>query len=376
MDELYMKRAINLARKGSGHTSPNPLVGAVVVKGNKIIGQGYHRYYGGNHAEVNAIESATEDVEGGTIYVTLEPCSHFGKTPPCAKKIVESKLARVVIGMTDPNPLVAGRGIRILEEAGIEVVTGVLEEDVKELNEVFIKYILTKKPFCYMKYAMTLDGKIASWSGDSKWITSEKSRKYVHDIRQKVSAIMVGIGTVLADDPSLTTRRGHEMDKDAIRVIVDTRCRIPLDARVLNLESSVRTIIATGSSYDEKIGALKEKGAEVIITPLKENRLDIDWLFEELGRMGIDSILLEGGATMNYSALEAGVVDRVMAFVAPKIIGGQNAKTPVEGEGIQYVRHAVKLADIDIKRFDEDILITGMVEKSEVITENEMEEGD
>jgi diaminohydroxyphosphoribosylaminopyrimidine deaminase/5-amino-6-(5-phosphoribosylamino)uracil reductase len=376
MDELYMKRAINLARKGSGHTSPNPLVGAVIVKGNKIIGEGYHQYYGGNHAEVNAIESVTEDVEGGTIYVTLEPCSHFGKTPPCAKKIVESKLARVVIGMTDPNPLVAGRGIRILEEAGIEVVTGVLEEDIKELNEVFIKYILTKKPFCYMKYAMTLDGKIASWSGDSKWITSEKSRKYVHDIRQKVSAIMVGIGTVLADDPSLTTRRGHEMDKDAIRVILDTRCRIPLDARVLNLESSVRTIIATGSSYDEKIGTLKENGAEVIITPLKENRIDIAWLFEELGRMGIDSILLEGGATMNYSALEAGVVDRVMAFVAPKIIGGQNAKTPVEGEGIQYVRHAVKLADIDIKRFDQDILITGMVEKSEVITENVMGEGD
>lgn len=369
MDELYMKRAINLAKKGTGHTSPNPLVGAVIVKDNRIIGEGYHEYYGGNHAEVNAIENATEDVEGATIYVTLEPCSHFGKTPPCAKKIVESKFAKVVIGMTDPNPLVAGRGIRIIREAGIEVVTGVLEEDVKELNEVFIKYILTKKPFCYMKYAMTLDGKIASWSGDSKWITSEKSRKYVHDIRQKVSAIMVGIGTVLADDPSLTTRRDSDMDKDAVRVILDTRCRIPLDAKVLNLESSVRTIIATGSSYDEKIEALREKGAEVIVTPLKENRIDIKWLFDELGRMGLDSVLLEGGATTNYSALEAGVVDKVMAFVAPKMIGGQNAKTPVEGEGITYVRDAVKLKDIDIKRFDEDILITGMIDKK-------MEEGE
>ena len=370
MDELYMKRAINLAKKGSGHTSPNPLVGAVIVKDNKIIGEGYHEYYGGNHAEVNAIENATKDVEGSTIYVTLEPCSHFGKTPPCAKKIVESKFAKVVIGMTDPNPLVSGRGIRIIEEAGIEVVAGVLEEDVKELNEIFIKYILTEKPFCYMKYAMTLDGKIASWSGDSKWITSEKSRKYVHHIRQQVSAIMVGIGTVLADDPSLTTRRGGEVDKDAIRVIIDTRCRIPLDARVLNLDSSVRTIIATGSSCEEKLEALREKGAEIITTPLKENRIDIEWLFEELGRMGIDSVLLEGGATLNYSALDAGVVDKVMAFVAPKLIGGQNAKTPVEGEGIAYVRNAVKLKDLDIKRFDEDILITGIIDREE------KEEGD
>lgn len=216
-----------------------------------------------------------------------------------------------------------------------------------------------------MKYAMTLDGKIASWSGDSKWISSEKSRKYVHDIRQRVSAIMVGIGTVLADDPSLTTRRGVENDMDAVRIIVDSKCRIPLDARVLNLDSNVRTIIATGSAFDEKLDALREKGAEIIKTPFKNNKVDIDWLFEELGRKGIDSVLLEGGSTLNYSALEAGVVDKVMAFVAPKIIGGQYAKTPVEGEGIEYVRNAVKLVDIDIKRFDEDILIVGRVEKEE-----------
>lgn len=370
MDELYMKRAINLAKKGSGHTSPNPLVGAVIVKDNRIIGEGYHEYYGGNHAEVNAIDSAVEDVAGATIYVTLEPCSHFGKTPPCAKKIVESKLSKVVIGMTDPNPLVAGRGIGIIEDAGIEVVTGVLEEDVKELNEVFIKYILTKKPFCYMKYAMTLDGKIASWSGDSKWISNEKSRKYVHNIRQRVSAIMVGIGTVLADDPSLTTRRGDKGDKDAVRVILDTRCRIPLDAKVLNLDSKVRTIIATVSTYEEKIEALKKKGAEIIITPLKDNRIDIEWLFRELGRMGIDSVLLEGGSTINYSALEAGVVDKVMAFLAPKMIGGENARTPVEGQGIAYVRNAVKLIDLDIKKFGEDILITARIDS------NKKEEGE
>lgn len=365
MDELYMKRAINLAKKGAGHTSPNPLVGAVIVKDNKIIGEGYHEYYGGNHAEVNAMENAREDIEGATIYVTLEPCSHFGKTPPCAKEIVKSKFGKVVVGMMDPNPLVSGRGIRIIEEAGIEVVTGILEEDVKELNEIFIKYILTKRPFCYMKYAMTLDGKIASWSGDSKWISSEKSRKYVHEIRQKVSAIMVGIGTVLADDPSLTTRRGLEADKDAVRVILDTKCRIPLDAQVLNLDSSVRTIIATGSTFEEKLAVLREKGVEIIVTPIKDNRIDIKWLFEELGRMGIDSVLLEGGSTINYSALEAGVVDKVMAFVAPKMIGGQKAKTPVEGEGIEYVRNAVRLDNIDIKRFDDDILIVGRVKREE-----------
>lgn len=360
MDQQYMRRAIELAKKGEGYTKPNPLVGAVIVKDNKIIGEGYHQFYGGPHAEINAFRNALEDVKGGKMYVTLEPCSHYGKTPPCALAIVESGIKEVVIGMKDPNPLVAGRGIRILEEAGIKVTSGVLEEEVKELNEIFIKYITTKLPFVIMKTAMTLDGKIAAHTGDSKWITNELSRQYVHKIRNKVSAIMVGIGTVLEDDPMLTTRLEDKEGADPIRVIVDSRGRIPLESKVLNIDSEAKTIIAvTEKASKEKIKEIENKGAEVLIIPEKNDKVDLKYLMKELGERDIDSILLEGGSTLNYSALNEGIVDKVISFIAPKIIGGEKAKTPVGGEGREYMKDAIALENIKVSRFEEDVMIEG-----------------
>jgi len=364
MDLKYMKRALELAKKGEGYTSPNPLVGAVIVKDGKIIGEGYHEKYGSYHAEVNAFLNAKEDVKGATMYVTLEPCSHYGKTPPCANKIVEKGIKKVVIAHKDPNDKVAGRGINILKENGIEVVTGVLEEESRKLNEIFLKYITTKLPFSILKTAMTLDGKIASRTGDSKWITNEESRNYVHKLRQKLSAIMVGIGTIIADDPYLTTRLEGVPSRDPIRIVVDTKARIPLEANVLNLNSNARTIVAvTELAPAEKLQKIKDKGGEVIITPLKNNKVDLNYLMKALGEKGIDSILIEGGSELNFSAIEAGIVDKVNAFIAPKIIGGNMAKTPIGGQGIELMKNALILNNIDIQRFGDDLMIEGYIRK-------------
>ena len=312
LDVKYMKRALELAKMGSGYTNPNPLVGAVIVKDGRIIGEGYHQVYGSHHAEVNAFINATEDVSGATMYVTLEPCSHFGKTPPCADAIVENKIKKVIIGLKDPNPIVSGRGIKILQENGIEVVIGILSEEGKKLNEIFLKYITTKMPFCFMKTAMTLDDKIATYTGDSKWVTGELSREYVHQLRHRVAGIMVGVGTILSDDPLLTTRLKNANGSDPIRIIVDSSGRIPLEAKVLNLKSKSGTIVATTEKADKaKIKALKEKGTKVIITPLKNNKVDLMFLMKTLGEQKIDSVLLEGGSELNYSALEEGIVDKV-----------------------------------------------------------------
>lgn len=366
MDERFMERAIELARKGEGYTSPNPLVGAVIVKENRIIGEGYHEYFGGSHAEVNALKNAMESVNGATMYVTLEPCSHYGKTPPCANEIVKKGISRVIIGMKDPNPLVAGKGMNILEENGIEVELGVLEKEVKKLNEIFIKYITTKKPFCILKTAMTLDGKIATYTGDSRWITNEYSRQHVHELRHRVSSIMVGIGTVLADDPMLTTRLLERKGRDPIRIIIDTKGRIPLEAKALNLKSKAKTIIAvTEKVKKSKLIALKEKGAEVIITPLKNEKVDLKFLMEKIAAMGIDSILIEGGAGLNFSVLNEDIIDKVITFVAPKIIGGENAKTPVGGDGLALMQGAISLKDIRVKRFNDDIMIEGYIRREE-----------
>jgi diaminohydroxyphosphoribosylaminopyrimidine deaminase/5-amino-6-(5-phosphoribosylamino)uracil reductase len=362
----YMKRALELAQKGIGYTKPNPLVGAVIVKDNRVIGEGWHEYFGGPHAEINAFRNAAENVEGATMYVTLEPCSHYGKTPPCAKAIVEKKIKRVVISMIDPNPLVAGNGIKILKDNGIEVTSGILELESKKLNEIFIKYITTKLPFGILKTAMTLDGKIASSIGDSKWITNEYSRQYVHEIRHRVAGIMVGIGTVMADNPELTTRLQHKEGVDPTRIIVDSTARIPLESKVLNLVSKAKTIIATSESADKrKIESLIEKGAEVIVTPMKDNKVDLQYLMQQLGQRGIDSVLVEGGAALNFSALQERIIDKVISFIAPKLIGGKEAKTPVGGEGFDYIRNAILLDDIGISRFNEDIMIEGYIRKGE-----------
>lgn len=364
MDTKYMKRALELAQMGVGHTNPNPLVGAVIVKDGRIIGEGYHQEYGGPHAEVNAFNNAIEDVEGAAMYVTLEPCSHYGKTPPCANKIVEKKIKKVIIGLSDPNPLVAGKGIEILKSNGVEVVTGVLEEEGRRLNEIFLKYITAKIPFVILKTAMTLDGKIAAYTGDSKWITNELSRDFVHLIRHRVSGIMVGIGTVLADDPMLNTRLKGTEGSAPNRIIIDSNARLPLTAKVLNMESEAKTIVAaTEQANKDRLKQLKEKGAEIIITPEKAGRVDLTYLMKELGKREIDSVLLEGGGTLNYSALEEGIVDKVYAFIAPKIIGGRDAKTPVEGRGKAYVKDAIVLNDIRMQSFDNDIMIEGYIRK-------------
>jgi len=360
-----MERALELSKKAVGFVNPNPLVGAVIVKDNKIIGEGYHEYFGGPHAEVNAFANAACDVEGATMYVTLEPCAHYGKTPPCAEAIVKNKISKVVVGMIDPNPLVAGKGIGILRKAGIEVTTGVIESKIRKTNEIFIKYITEKKPFCIMKTAMTIDGKIATSTGDSKWISNEKSRAYVHELRNMVTGIMVGIGTVLSDDPELTTRREGLISKNPIRIILDSEAKIPLESKVLKCDEKTKTILATTKlASDAKIEDIKKMGAQVIVTPSVNKWVDLNYLMGELGDMGIDSILLEGGSTINYSALERGIVDKVITFISPKIFGGTSGKTPVGGMGINYVKDSIMLTDTEVVRFDEDIMIEGYVKKS------------
>ena len=364
MESKYMKRALELAENGSGFTSPNPLVGAVIVKDGMIIGEGYHEIYGGPHAEINAFKNATDDVRGATMYVTLEPCSHFGKTPPCAGAIVEKGISKVVIGMIDPNPIVAGRGVSILRESGIEVHTGVLEEECKRLNEIFIKYITTKKPFVILKSAMTLDGKIATSTGDSKWITNDASRTKVHEIRQRVAGILVGIGTVLSDDPYLTTRLKRTNVSHPVRIVLDTHARIPLGAHVLEDLGEIRTIIATTAlASEDHLKSLREKGAEILLLPIKDDHVDLEALMIALGELGIDSVLIEGGSKVNYSAIDAGVVDKVVVFIAPKLIGGDEAKTPVGGEGKKFMRDAIILKNMQIHLIDEDIMIEGYLEK-------------
>jgi len=360
--EYYMKRVLELSKSGWGRTNPNPLVGAVIVKDGEIIGEGFHKALGCSHAEVDAFNNAKHSVKGATLYVNLEPCSHFGRTPPCAKAIIEAGISRVIVAMVDPNPKVSGRGIQMLKDAGINVEVGIMEAEAKKLNEIFVNYISRKKPFVILKSAMTLDGKITSVSGDSKWISGEESRKYVHKLRDRVSGIMVGINTVIKDNPSLTTRLEKGKGKDATRIVVDSKGEIPLDSTVINIASEARLILATTTRIEAaKEKSLIEKGVQIIKADGKDGRVDLNILMDELYKMEIDSILLEGGGTLNAAALETGIVDKVMFFVAPKIIGGERAVTPVEGEGIQQMKDAVRLKDISVSRFDEDILIEAYI---------------
>lgn len=359
----YMKRAIALSKKGIGYTNPNPLVGAVIVKDGKIIGEGYHENVGKNHAEINALNHCNESVKGATMYVTLEPCSHYGKTPPCVDAIIASGIKEVIIGMIDPNPLVAGNGIKALEEQHIRVKYGVCEDEIRELNRIFVKYITTRRPYLLLKTAMTLDGKIATVTGDSKWISGEKSREYVHEIRHQVAAIMVGIGTVLVDNPRLTTRLSNREGIHPIRVIVDTKCSIPIDARVISEKG--KTIIATTKEAPvEKVEALLKRGVTILIVDTRNQKVDLKKLMIKLGEVGIDSVLLEGGSEMNYSALADGIVDEVITFIAPKIVGGQGAKTSIGGKGITHMNNAFGLKDIQIEKMGEDLMVRGKINGS------------
>lgn len=360
MDEVYMKRALELAAKGAGRTNPNPLVGAVLVKDGEIVGEGYHEVYGGAHAEVNAIRDAGQRAEGATLYVTLEPCCHYGKTPPCAEAVIKAAIRRVVVAMEDPNPIVKGKGMARLREAGIEVECGLMEDEARELNEIYIKYITTHLPFVILKAAMSLDGKICTFTGDSKWISSEVSRTHAHIVRNRVSAIMVGINTVTADNPHLTTR--IENGRDARPVIVDSSASIPLSTNVLSGNGPI--VAVTDMAPAEKVAALENRGVQVIRTGSDENGMvDLEELMRSLGEMGIDSVLLEGGGSLNWSAVKKGIVDKFMFFVAPMVIGGKSALTPVEGEGFDKVSEALRLKDVKLSRSGEDILIEAYLER-------------
>ena len=354
-DRDYMTRAIELAKKGTGWTSPNPLVGAVIVKDERIIGEGYHARYGELHAERNAIASLMESAEGATIYVTLEPCCHYGKTPPCTEAILEQKIGRVVIGSRDPNPKVAGKGAAILREAGIVVEEDFMREECDRLNPVFFHYITTKTPYVVMKYAMTADGKIATKTGASKWITGAASREEVHRMRHRYMGIMAGIGTVLADDPLLNNRL--ENGKSPIRIICDSHLRIPIQSGICRSADQYRTIVACGEGNPEKEKQLNEMGLEVVHFPDENGQVDLKALMAYLGGQGIDSILLEGGGTLNEAALQAGVVQRIMAFIAPKIFGGERAKSPVAGDGVTLPKDGYDLRLENVRQIGEDLLL-------------------
>jgi diaminohydroxyphosphoribosylaminopyrimidine deaminase/5-amino-6-(5-phosphoribosylamino)uracil reductase len=369
-DEKFMRLALSLAEKAKGRTSPNPLVGAVIVRDGQIVGQGYHHKAGTPHAEIHAIANAGAKARGSTIYVSLEPCSHYGRTGPCTQAIAEAGISRVVMAMVDPNPEVSGRGKAFLEDRGIKVRAGILEDEARRLNEAYIKYITTRRPFVVLKTAMSLDGKIATASGRSRWITSEDSRRMVHQIRDEVDAIMVGIGTVLRDDPSLTTRLPDGRGQDPVRIILDSQARIPLSSKVLNLDSPARTIVAvTSQASEEKVAQLKQY-AEVLVIPQREGKVDLQALMEKLGQMEVMSLLLEGGAEVNASALKAGIIDRVMVFIAPKLIGGSGSPGPIGGAGIKDLSEAVHLTDVSVECVGEDILITGRIGFGKQITDN------
>ena len=357
-DIEYMRRAMELAERGVGFTNPNPMVGAVIVKGGKVIGEGWHERCGEWHAERNAFKNCTVPAEGATMYVTLEPCCHYGKTPPCTEAIIEHGIARVVVGMEDPNPLVAGKGIALLREAGIEVVCGVEEEALREQNRVFLKYISTKLPWVAMKTAMTLDRKIATRTGDSKWITGAEARAYVHELRHRFMAILVGIGTAVADDPLLNCRIEGRGVRQPIRVVVDSNARLSLDSQLVKTAGEYRTIVAhTRFAPEESVKALREAGVEMLLCKEKEGLVDVRNLLELLGQSGIDSILLEGGGSLNYTFLSEGLADELYAFIAPKIVGGMNAKTPVEGAGMEKMADAINLELENVLNVGHDVLL-------------------
>ncbi len=361
-DYGYMRRALDLAAKARGFTSPNPMVGAVIVKDGRIIAEGYHQKCGEGHAEVNAFKNAAESVEGATMYVTLEPCSHTGKTPPCADKIIEKKIARVVVGAMDPNPLVSGRGVEKLKKAGISVSCGLLSDESIKLNEIFMKYIVNKIPFVVYKSAAALDGKIATCRGESQWITGTEARDEVHMLRHYLSGIMVGINTVLVDNPMLNCRAAGCISP--VRIVVDSNLKIPVECRLVQTADKYKTVVATlQSSTGIKASMLEQMGVQVITVEEKDGRVDLNNLMQKLGAMGIDSILLEGGGTLAFSAFSQKIVDKVIYYIAPKIFGGASAKTSVEGAGFGKISDCVRLKNVEARFVGEDVCITAYVDK-------------
>ena len=365
-DNHFMEMALDLAKKGRGFTSPNPMVGAVIVRENKIVGKGFHQAAGMAHAEINAIAEAGTLAQNGTLYVNLEPCNHIGRTPPCSEKIVAAGIKRVVVATRDPNPDVKGGGIEYLESHGVQVTLGVCEDHAVKLNEIFRKYIQTKRPFTIVKCAATLDGRIATKTGDSKWVTGKDSRKFVHELRHAVDAIMVGINTIEKDNPSLTTRLdqtfGNTKGLDPTRIVLDTNLRISEQAELLRLDSDSDTVIITGSGVSQnKKAKLEALGASVIESSIQHQLIDLSRLMNLLGSRGITSLLIEGGARVIASALSAGIVDKILFFFAPKILGGDDGVPICKGAGAAFMKDCIRVKDVQVRRFGDDIMIEGYI---------------
>lgn len=351
MDIKFMDRAIELAKLGIGKVNPNPLVGAVIVKNDKIIGEGYHQYYGGAHAEVNAFTNCCEDTKGAEIYVTLEPCSHYGKTPPCAKKIVEMGIKKCYVASLDPNPLVAGKGVKILEDAGIEVVVGIREKEAKELNRVFLKYITTKLPFIFVKCAITLDGKIATKTNNSKWITNELAREKVQKIRNKYSGIMVGINTILADNPSLNCR--IEKGRNPVRIVIDPNLKIPIDAKIFDFEDNKNIIITSKDSLTKDKIDFLEKKAKIVY--LEGTHFKMKDIIKEIGALGVDSILVEGGSQIISQCFQENIVDGGEIFIAPKILGDNGSIPFIHGFDVKNISDGIELNNVKINQYGNNV---------------------
>jgi diaminohydroxyphosphoribosylaminopyrimidine deaminase/5-amino-6-(5-phosphoribosylamino)uracil reductase len=355
--EAFMRRALELARRGEGYTRPNPLVGAVVVRDGEVVAEGYHARYGGPHAEAEALERAGAAARGADLYVNLEPCVDFPgkKTPSCAERIIAAGIRRVIIATRDPNPLVGGKGVERLRAAGIEVVEGVLAEEARELNEIFFHWIRTGRPFVALKLAMSLDGKIATRTGDSRWITGPEARRRAHELRRRHAAVLVGVNTVLADDPRLTVREVE--GPQPLRIVLDSRGRIPLSARVLSGDAG--TVIAAGEGIaPDKLEALRAKGAEVWRLPAAAGRVDIAALLARLGERGVDSVLVEGGGEVAWSFLSRGLVHKLYLFYGPVVIGGREAIPAVGGEGVPQLAAAPRFRFGTVERLGADLLVT------------------
>jgi diaminohydroxyphosphoribosylaminopyrimidine deaminase/5-amino-6-(5-phosphoribosylamino)uracil reductase len=366
-DAYFMNLALDLAQKGQGHTSPNPMVGAVLVKDDRILGQGYHEAVGRAHAEVNAIEAAGDATRDAVLYVTLEPCNHTGRTPPCTDKILAAGIRRVVVAMRDPNPDVRGGGIKHLKQKGLKITTGVCEDQARRLNEAYIKYVRTKRPFVIVKCAATLDGRIATKTGDSKWVSGKESRAKVHRLRHAVDAIMVGVETVKIDDPNLTTRMAGEKGVDPRRIILDTQLSIPENANILQLDSSADTTLVAGPTISEaKKNRIEREGVRILESPLKNGVIDLNRLMDSLGAAGITSLLIEGGARVIASALQQQIVDKVIFFYAPKILAGDDGVPICRGPGPELMRDSIPLKDIHVQRCGDDVMIEGYIDRFKV----------
>jgi diaminohydroxyphosphoribosylaminopyrimidine deaminase / 5-amino-6-(5-phosphoribosylamino)uracil reductase len=365
-DDVYMGMALELAARGAGHVSPNPMVGAVVVRNGQVVGRGYHQAVGGAHAEVNAIEDAGPDVDGATLYVTLEPCHHHGRTPPCTEKIVATGIRRVVVAMADPNPDVKGGGNDFLRARGIEVLCGVKQREALSLNESFVKYTTLKQPFVVLKMAATLDGRIATRTGDARWVTGEAARERVHCMRHAMDAILVGVGTVTADDPQLTARPAGGKGVDPIRVVLDTRLSMSKRARMLSQASNAPTYVVCGPEASEMDRRrLSASGARILQNPVKKGRVDLNSLMVQLGGMGVTSLLIEGGAKVAAGALTADIVDKVVIFYAPKILGGDDGVPMCRGQAPAFMKDALPLHDLTVAMVGEDVMVQGYLKKME-----------